>query len=405
MTGLLSGLRVVEGSAFVAAPSAGLTMAQMGADVIRFDPIGGGLDYRRWPIAASGQSLYWAGLNKGKRSVAVDLRSDEGRELIVRLITAPGDDAGVFLTNFPASGWMAYDALTARRPDLIMVNIKGNRDGGSEVDYTVNPATGFPDITGPKEAGTPVNHVLPAWDIATGLSAVNGVLAAERHRRRTGEGRFVSVALSDVAFATLGNLGFIGEQQINATPRQTTGNDLYGAFGRDFVTGDGRRVMIVAITLRQWRSLVETAGLADGVARIEAARGLDLNDEGDRYRASDDIAALLEPWCASMDMATLTQVLREGRVAFGPYQTVAQAVAEDWRCSTENPMFEEVEQPGIGRYLAPGSPLDVDGEDRAPVVPAPTVGQHTDEVLAEVLGMASGEIARLHDAGIVAGTE
>ncbi|MDQ3630616.1 MAG: CoA transferase, partial [Actinomycetota bacterium] len=81
MTGVLDGMRVVEGSAFVAAPLGGMTLAQLGADVIRFDPIGGGLDYSRWPITADGQSLFWAGMNKGKRSIQVDLRSPRGREL------------------------------------------------------------------------------------------------------------------------------------------------------------------------------------------------------------------------------------------------------------------------------------------------------------------------------------
>src|SRR4051812_32404530 len=101
--GLLSGVRVVEGSAFIAAPSGGMTLAQLGADVIRFDQIGGGLDYKRWPLTADGNSIYWAGLNKGKRSFAVDLRSPRGRELLTALVGAPGSDNGVFLTNFPAS--------------------------------------------------------------------------------------------------------------------------------------------------------------------------------------------------------------------------------------------------------------------------------------------------------------
>src|SRR5437016_2526224 len=99
-------MRVIEGSAFVAAPSGGMTLAQLGADVIRFDQIGGGIDYGRWPLSASGQSLYWVGLNKGKRSIAVDLRNREGQELLTALVCAPGPDAGVFLTNFPARGWM-----------------------------------------------------------------------------------------------------------------------------------------------------------------------------------------------------------------------------------------------------------------------------------------------------------
>src|SRR6266853_6172111 len=104
---LLSGLRVVEGSAFVAAPLGGLTLAQFGADVIRFDRIGGGLDYRRWPIVENEVSLYWAGLNKGKRSIALDLSRPAGRELATALIAAPGENAGLFLSNFPESGWLA----------------------------------------------------------------------------------------------------------------------------------------------------------------------------------------------------------------------------------------------------------------------------------------------------------
>src|SRR5512144_812089 len=131
-------MRVVEGSAFVAAPLGGMTLAQMGADIIRFDPIEGGLDAKRWPVTRDGHSLFWAGLNKGKRSIAVDIRSPRGRELITALITAPGPDAGLFLTNFPARGWLDHAALTARRADLVMVAITGNSDGTSAVDYTVN---------------------------------------------------------------------------------------------------------------------------------------------------------------------------------------------------------------------------------------------------------------------------
>ncbi|MDA1098674.1 MAG: CoA transferase [Proteobacteria bacterium] len=406
MNGILRGLRVIEGSAFIAAPSAGMTLAQMGAEVIRFDPLGGGLDYRRWPVTDSGESLYWAGLNKGKKSIAVDIRNPKGRELLSRLICAPGENrknTGIFMTNFPASGWMSYETLKAQRDDLIMLNIKGNRDGTSEVDYTVNPATGFPNLTGPMGAEAPVNHVLPAWDIATGLAAVNGILAADRHRRLTGEGQLISLALTDVAFAALGTLGFIGESQINGTERPATGNDLYGAFGRDFVTRDGRRVMIVAITGRQWPALVETAGIASGIAAIEARRNLDLNREGDRYLATDDIAALLEPWCRDRDFTDLAATLTAGGVSWGPYQSVAQALTEDWRCSTENPVFENVEQPGIGHYLTPGSPMDFGAAPRETVRPAPALGQHTDQILADILGLSDGEIASLRDDGIVGG--
>ncbi|MDQ3851161.1 MAG: CoA transferase, partial [Actinomycetota bacterium] len=164
--GILDGMRVVEGSAFVGVPLGGMTLAQMGADVIRFDQVGGGLDQHRWPITPEGRSLFWAGLNKGKRSIQIDLRSPAGRELAVALVTAPGDDGGLFLTNFPIRGWLDYGKLRARREDLVLVALLGNRDASSEVDYTVNPATGFPWVTGPRDAGEPTAHVLPAWDIA-----------------------------------------------------------------------------------------------------------------------------------------------------------------------------------------------------------------------------------------------
>src|SRR6202045_1482297 len=214
--GILSGLRVVEGSAFVAAPLGGMSLAQLGADVIRFDQIGGGLDQQRWPLAKDGQSLFWAGLNKGKRSIQIDVRAPEGRELVAAWIAAPGEQAGIFLANFPARGWLEYDALRRRRADLIMVALTGNPDGTSEVDYTVNPATGFPWATGPRDYAEPLNSVLPAWDAIMGGLAATGLLAAERHRARTGEGQLVRVALSDVAFAMVGHLGRVAEAQLGS---------------------------------------------------------------------------------------------------------------------------------------------------------------------------------------------
>ncbi|MFZ0042488.1 MAG: CoA transferase [Solirubrobacteraceae bacterium] len=401
--GILSGMRVIEGSAFVAAPLGGMTLAQLGAEVIRFDQIGGGLDYGRWPVAAGGQSLFWAGLNKGKRSIALDLRSERGRELATELISAGGQDAGLFLTNFPARGWLSYDKLSARRPDLIMVGLKGNPDGSSEVDYTVNPATGFPWATGPRNLAEPLNSVLPAWDVAMGTLATVGMLAAERYRSRTGEGQLIGLSLSDVAFAMVGNLGRIAEAQLGGHDQPKDGNYLYGAFGHDFETRDDRRVMVVALTNRQWRSLVEITGIGAACEAIGTAIGLDLDTETGRFEGRDVIAALLRPWFAARDLTDIGELFAGTGVSWGPYQTFSQLVRNDPRCSTANPMFSEVEQPGIGRYLMPGSPLNFSGLARTPARRAPLLGEHTDEVLAEVVGLSDKEIARLHDEGVVAG--
>lgn len=405
MKGILDGLRVVEGSAFVAAPLGGMTLAQLGADVVRFDPIGGGLDARRWPVTAEQKSLFWAGLNKGKRSIAVDLRSAKGREIVTSLITASGEGGGLFLTNFPAQGWLDYTALSARRPDLIMVTIVGNHDGSSDVDYTVNPATGFAWVTGPPELGLPTNHLLPAWDAIAGTLAAAGLLAAERHRRLTGEGQLVRLALSDVAFAMAGNLGNIAEVQVNGHERERYGNYLYGAFGRDFETADGRRVMVVGLTRRQWEALREATELKEAFAALEETLELSLDEEGNRFRARQRIAELIEPWVASRTLEEVGYRFDRHGVCWGPYQTFSQLVSSDPRCSTANPMFGEIEQPGIGTYLMPGSPLGFSAVPRLPPQPAPLLGEDTDEVLATILALSEREITQLHDQGVVAGAE
>src|SRR6202050_882890 len=185
MNNLLAALRIVEFSAFVAAPLGGMTMAQLGAEVIRIDPLKGGIDHYRWPVTDTGASIYWAGLNKAKRSVALALDKPEGRELAKAIATAPGPGAGIVLTNLPPLPGLDYASLKAARDDMIMLRLIGNRDGSAAVDYTVHAASGFPLVTGPGD-GNPVNNVLPAWDVATGLYLSTALLAAERHRSRTG---------------------------------------------------------------------------------------------------------------------------------------------------------------------------------------------------------------------------
>lgn len=400
MAGVLEGMRVVEGSAFVACPSGGMTLAQHGADVIRFDAIDGGIDYHRWPLTPDGESLYWQGLNKGKRSIQVDLRSSEGRELITALATAPGPDAGIFSTNFPAVGWLSYDSLRQHRDDLIMVAITGNHDGSTAVDYTVNCAVGYPWLTGTD--GT-VNHVLPAWDIICGQTAAVGVLAAERQRSRTGQGSLVNLALSDVALAAVSMLGHVAEAQLLGTQRPRIGNDIYGAFGRDFELADGESIQIVAVSARQWQGVVAACGIADEVAALEAETGLDFTRvDGDRYRARDRLNPLVARWCAAHTLPEASAALDAQGACWGRYQTMLDMVADDPRCTTANPLFVEIEHPDTGGYLTPGPPLRFPDGNMADPGPAPRLGQHTDEVLADVLGMSAAEIAGLHDREVVA---
>ena len=279
-----------------------MTLSQLGADVIRFDNIGGGIDYNRWPTMPNGRSLFWAGMNKGKRSLAVDVRRPEGQELVTDLICGSGHGSGIFLSNFPETGWLAYETLRAKRSDLIYVNVLGNPDGSTAVDYTINASSGFAYATGPAGGVLPTNHVLPAWDVATGLHAAIAVLTAERRRSRKGVGDLVTISLADVAFAMVSNLGYMAQAQILREDRPAIGNDMYGAFGRDFPTADGRRVMVVAISLRQWRALVDATEISQYLDGVERAFLVDLSKEGDRFKARDALAALIAQWVAPRDL-------------------------------------------------------------------------------------------------------
>ncbi len=394
----LDGFRIVEGSAFVAAPSGGMALAQLGADVIRFDQIGGGLDARRWPLTAQGESLYWSGLNKGKRSIAVDLRSKRAQELLTELIGI----TGTFLTNFPERGWMSYSALQKRRADLVMLAVTGNRDGSTALDYTVNAAMGYPLATGPVESSEPVNHVLPAWDLICGQTAALGLLAADRRRLQSGEGTLMSLALSDVALAAVAALGHVAEAQINGTERGRFGNYLYGAYGAEFTTADGARVYVAGISPKQWSSLLEATESAEAVAAIAEAEGLDFGNEGDRFEARAEVSAAIRPWIAGRTIAEVAARFDELGVCWGRYQTFKQLVDDDPRCSVDGGLFRQVDQPQIGTYLSPGSPLAFDGALAVEPTPAPRLGEHTEEILADDLGLTTAEIGSLRANGTVA---
>ncbi|HEX7760488.1 MAG TPA: CoA transferase [Caulobacteraceae bacterium] len=402
---LLKGLRVVEGASFIAAPSCGLHLLQMGAEVIRFDPIGGGPDYGRWPLSPGGGSLYWEGLNKGKKSIALDLSRPEGRELAQRLAAAPGDDGGLFLTNYPVDGFLGHDRLAVLRPDLISLRVMGWADGRTAVDYTVNAALGVPLMTGPASlpADEPVNHVLPAWDLMTGAYAAFALLAAERRRRATGEGQEIRLPLADVALACLGHIGQIAEVLVGGADRPRYGNDLFGAYGRDFRLADGERIMIAAITRRQWSGLLEVLGLTEAVAALERDVGVRFGaDEGERFKHRDRLTPLIEAALAARTSDTLAPHFDRLGVCWAPYRTTLQALQDPHILPPDSPLFATIAHPSGHAYPAPGAAASLPGQDRAAPTPAPRLGQHTDEVLAEVLGLADKEIGRLRDDGLVA---
>lgn len=394
---LLEGLTVVEGAAFIAGPSCGLYFAQLGATVIRFDQRGGGPDAHRWPVAENGKSHYRDGLNAGKKSVAIDLAQPAGRELAQRLAVS-GDR--LFVTNFPCAGFLSYDRLAALRADLVCLRIMGWPDGTPAVDYTINAAIGLPLMTGPADDRRPVNHVLPAWDLLAGAYGAFALLAAERERQASGMGRELRLALSDIAATSLGHLGMVAEAMA-AGNRVRSGNDLFGAFGRDFVTGDGARLMIVAITRRQWEGLLSALAIGPEVAALEAS--LDLSfaaDEGARFIHRAVLNPIVERAVQHRVVAELGAAFDAAGVCWSVYRSVAEAIADEPRFVTGNPVFAAATHPS-GAFPTPGAAVRIGQDERAPPGAAVPIGADTDEVLADLLGMGSGEIGRLRDQGLV----
>lgn len=404
MFDILSGLRVVEAASFIAAPSCALHLAQLGAEVIRIDQVGGGPDFKRWPLSQSGTSLYWEGLNKGKKSIAVNFSNPEGRELAAALIAAPGEDAGLFVTNFPAAGFLSHDKLAERRSDLITARVMGWADGQTAVDYTVNASVGFPLVTGPASLGAePVNHILPAWDIAAGLHAAFALIAAERRRLRTGKGGEVRVPLADVAMAWAGHLGMVGEVADTGSDRARYGNDLFGSWGRNFATADDKQIMLVAVTGPQWTDLVKVIGVAEEIGRLETELGVDLaKDDGLRFRHRDAINAIITPGVAKFSLEVLKQRFDGTRVCWSPYLTVGEAMEQKGMFG-DSALFSPVTHTSGLTYPTPGAAADFVDSVRQSPRRAPRLGENTEEVLAELLGLPDGDIAKLHDKGIVAG--
>lgn len=399
--GLLAGLHVLEVASFVAGPSGCMALSQLGADVVRVDPIGGAADYDRWPVSSrTGRSLYWTALNKGKRSVAVDLRNPAGRELVAALATAPGPDRGILVDNNVGRPWLGYDTLSQRRADLIQVHIQGSADGRPAVDYTVNAEVGLPYITGPVGMADPVNHVLPAWDLLTGMTATTGLLAALRRRTASGAGSYLQIALADVALAGVANLGWLAEAEETGRDRPRHGNQVYGSFGVDFATSDGHRVMVVALTARQWDALRGVTNTSEVFAALEASLGVDFATESDRYRLRETIAAILRPWFAGRPLAQVSVELDAAQVLWSRYRTMHQAL-DEIRDETASPsVLGDVTQPGIGRVVSARSPVRLD-DAYGDLSVAPALGQHTDEVLTDVLGLSAAELGRLRDQGVI----
>ena len=403
MYDLLSGLSIVEVSSFVASPTAGLYCAQMGAEVIRVDHVAGGLDYDRAMLTAEGRSLSWENLNRAKKSVALNLQSPQGRELCVELARATGQ----LITNLPVNSFLSHAKVAEGRSDLISVRIMGWHDGRQAMDFTVNAASGYPLMTGPAEwdpaSAPPVNQVLPAWDFITGAYCAFALLAALRHRDASGEGTELRVPLGDVAIGTMANAGAMAEMLYRGGDRERLGNAIWGALGRDFRSRDGKRFMVAVLTAKQWVGLVEAFAVKVQIAALEARLGVSFaTSDQNRFTHREQLFDLLQQVAGRFDYAELADRLGAAGATFERYRTMFEA-ANDPALVGDNPLFgPSPTNPSGFAYPATRSFANIPNREAGDPRAAPYLGEHSEEILSERLGLSSGEIGRLIDAGTVA---
>ncbi len=403
MYNLLDDLSLIEVSSFVASPTIGLYCAQMGAEVIRVDHTAGGLDYDRYMLTGEGRSLSWENLNRGKKSVALDLRSGAGRELCAELARA----TGTLVTNLPEQSFLSHAAIAQGREDMVSLRIMGWHDGRQAMDFTVNAASGYPLMCGPEDwdpaTAPPVNQVLPAWDFITGAYGAFALLAAVHHRARTGEGSELRIPLGDVAIGTMANSGAMAEMLYRGADRERLGNAIWGAFGRDFRSRDGQRFMVAALTPKQWDGLVAAFGVVAEIAALETELAVHFAD-GDtpRFAHRKPLFALFQHASEQQDYADLAKRLAQHGCTFERYRSMHEA-ATDPVLVAGNPLFgPSPANPSGFTYPATRSFAKRHGHAPGDPAPAPYLGQHSEEVLAERLGLSSGSIGTLVDAGTVA---
>jgi 2-methylfumaryl-CoA isomerase len=218
----------------------------------------------------------------------------------------------------------------------------------------------------------------------------------------TGQGQRIVLPLQDMALAATSALGYLGEAVVNEVDRPRFGNEIFGTFGRDFKTKDGRFVMICIFSDRHVDALASAGGFAAAFKKIEAETGHDLKSDAGRWNTRERLCAVIEPWVAAHTAADVGAALKKAGALWAPYQSFRE-LAADKDAVRDNPLFTVLDQPGIGRYPVAASPLQFGAVPRQPPKIAPTLGQHTDEILSAILGLPDHEIARLHDEKVVGG--
>jgi len=379
----LDGVRVLELARFQAGPRGGMLLSDLGAEVIKLEALGGE-ETRRHPPIVRGQSVYFTVYNRGKKSVCLDLRHPRGKEVFAALVPK----ADIVLENFrprtmDAMGF-GYERLKALHRGIILVSVSGFGQYGP---YTDRPAfdplgqamSGLMTLTG-QPVGRPLGTASSVVDRYTALHATIGALAALRHRERTGEGQIVDVCLLDSALTMV---------EIPTVYYLTTGQEG-GEGGRPPYRAQDGYVVISAAGRDMAARLMK---IVDGEGAAADSTPMAGSTGGDPRRARVDA------WCAERTVDDICAILSEAGIPAGPVRTISE-VAKDphlW----EREMLVKTDDAVAGEMYVPGVTIKM-SQTPGRLGPVPTPGQHTDEILSNVLGYDRTTIDELRKAGVVA---
>ena len=405
MTGPLHGLRVFDLTRILAGPTCTQILGDLGADVIKVERPGAGDDTRHFapPFLKdsagkeSGESAYFASSNRNKRSITLDLTGAEGQDLARRLIAR----SDILVENFKHGGLakygLGYEQLKDANPGLVYCSITGFGQTGPYAskpgyDVLIQGMGGFMSITGEPE-GAPQKAGVPIADLMAGMYAAVAINAALRHREATGEGQYIDIGMLDtqVAMLTIQGLNYLATGQ--APPRLGNAHPNIVPY-QTFATADGDIILAVGND-GQFQRFCAFAGVP------ELAEDERYSSNGARLRHRAELTALLAPIVAAEPSGHWIEGLAAHNVSCGPINTIDQAFADPQ--VQARGMQIEMPHPALGGDPAPliASPIRMSATPASYRQAPPTLGQHSDEVLGELLGLDAAKLEDLRGRGVI----
>lgn len=391
----LENIRVLDLSRVLAGPYCTMLLGDLGADVIKVERPGSGDDTRQWgPPFIAGESAYYLCCNRNKRSITLNLKSDEGRDLARRLALKSDVLVENFLPGTLDEWRLGYEALSRENPRLVFCSITGFGQTGPRrdepgYDILIQAMAGVMSITGEPD-GLPMKVGVAISDITAGLFASNAILAALFAREKTGRGDRIDIALFDSTIAWLANVGS-NYLTTNTVPAR------HGSAHPNIVPYQSFQAADQALIIAVGNDAQYRRFCTDVVARPDLATDSRFRTNALRVQNRDALIPILAHLIAQRPAAGWLRLLDKAQVPAGPVNTLDRVFADPQVAPRE--MLLEVPHPTIGPLKMAGSPLKLASLHTPPRKPPPLLGEHTDEVLGELLELKPAEIQTLHSSG------